>query len=251
MPSLLNPNLKISRAKEHLDTLDSEVKKFIESKPYTISFEDDLENREYVVAMKTDFPPLRLGSIAGDFISCLRSSLDHLAWQLAALTTDHPSSKVCFPIHGTDSVRTQELIMKATVGIPAAAVSEMKRFQPYNSGALYKTMFLWRLNKLWSIDKHRYMPLHTCGLNFCLEPIPNSFPPPTRKIVNDRGEMRFPLAAKQYVRLKPRITIDVEFGSEREGIVMTVEDFRHMYQFVSEEVIPTFTGFFVGPPILR
>src|SRR5580658_4055833 len=160
MASNLDPHLKLSRAKLHLDALDQEVRLFKQSEPHRITTEEDEDGGWYIVKIE-HLKDISLGValIAGDFISCLRSSLDHLAWQLATLPTDSPSRDISFPICEKDSLDTQIRIVKATYGIPDAAVAIMKQFQPYNGGDAYKSTHLWRLNKLWNIDKHRHILL--------------------------------------------------------------------------------------------
>lgn len=251
MPSLLDPNLKLQRATEHLDALDLQIAAFFESKPYNISSEDDLERGEHVVTIQTKFPPLSMGSVAGDFICNLRSSLDHLAWQLAALSGSRPSPRVCFPIWGTNSDEAQKRITESTVGIPAGAIALMRAFQPYNSGKSYKTTQLWILNRLWNVDKHRHITLHTCSLEIKFPRMPRTLRPPTTEIVNGSGVVRFPLAAKPYMDCHPRLILDIQFGDESAGISVNRQGLRGMYQFIGEKVIPTFAGFFTESPILR
>ncbi len=140
MPSLISPTLKVQRAKEHLDSLQEAVKPLRQTKPYPSSTEDDLNAGEWVVSIEIKTPPHSLALVAGDFICCLRSSLDYLAWQLAGLTTPQPIESVCFPICGEDSPGTQGYIIKSTKGIPAGAVAIMKQFQPYTCGNAYETV---------------------------------------------------------------------------------------------------------------
>jgi hypothetical protein len=172
MPSLVSPNLKVQRAKEHLDSLNRAIKAFRQSKPYRISTHDDLESRQWVIRMEMDEPPLLLGLIAGDFICCLRSSLDYLAWQLAGLTISAPSRNTSFPICGKDSAETRKFIDKATEEIPPEAAAVMKSFQPYHCGDDYKGTPLWRLNKLWNIDKHCHIPFHSAFVEIYFPRIP-------------------------------------------------------------------------------
>jgi hypothetical protein len=72
---------KINRAKVHLDAPSEFVKSWSESAAKSISTHDDLERGEYIVEIIPLELDLRGALIAGDFICCLRSSLDHLAWQ--------------------------------------------------------------------------------------------------------------------------------------------------------------------------
>lgn len=82
-----HPNEKIHWAKKHLDALHEHVgvlAKKVDS--HNIFTYDDLEASEYVVKIVLDPADFDAALIAGDFVSCLRSSLDYLAWQLAKLT---------------------------------------------------------------------------------------------------------------------------------------------------------------------
>jgi hypothetical protein len=46
-----------------------------------ISAEDDLNTGKHILTITLDDLPFAVALIAGDFLCCLRSSLDHLAWQ--------------------------------------------------------------------------------------------------------------------------------------------------------------------------
>src|SRR6266536_2918274 len=245
MPSLRDPKLKLRRAKEHLDALNVEIGLLKKSKAKIISTEDDFEHQWYVV--KINFPTSPHQStaslIAGDFVSCLRSSLDHLAWELALLTTDTPSRDICFPICEKNSLDTQIRIVKSTFGIPEGAVSLMKSLQPYNSGDAYKSTHLWRLNRLWNIDKHREVTPHNVITDWIFtfesdaEVITESF--------GDTGIMKFPLALKDEVELNPdAIGTEIVFGERKDGIRIKLGDFVEMYEFVANSVLPAFAGFF-------
>src|SRR5206468_6152572 len=89
-PSLQNVNLKIARAKEHLGALKREILLFKKSKPCATTTKGEVENlggqtRSASFSLTIKPAPRRAGIIAGDFATCLRTSLDHLAWQLALL----------------------------------------------------------------------------------------------------------------------------------------------------------------------
>ncbi len=134
MPSLVQPNLKIGRAKIHFDALYAEICGYRESYPHHFAATEDLERNEWVVSTSLALPKVDISLIAGDFIACLRSSLDDLAWQLAKLTTDQPAREICFPICEKDSSDTHLKIKRSTFRIPDAAVAVMKSFQPYHHG---------------------------------------------------------------------------------------------------------------------
>jgi hypothetical protein len=243
--NLANIKFKLKRAKTHLDALDVEITKFAKTKTYSFSSEDDAERGEYVLTITpNDAEPLPCTVVAGDFICCLRSSLDYLVYQLASLSGKIPGSEISFPVFGEDSLDTQLRITRKTYGVPDAAVIIIKSLQPYNSGNAYKSTHLWRLNKLWNIDKHRHLPLHSVFSHVAFPRVPQNMAP-RPEILNDGStyRLRFPAAAKPYIDLKPRISTDVQFGDEREGVAVLPKDFRDMYEFVRNKVIPRFAGF--------
>jgi len=88
MQGLANPNLKVRRAKEHLDALEKELHIFLESKPYEIFRHDDIETQEHVIEIDFTPPPIfPIGAIAGDFVHCLRASLDYVIYGLHRIHT--------------------------------------------------------------------------------------------------------------------------------------------------------------------
>src|SRR5260370_4110498 len=135
-------NLRMARAKVHLDELNARVRLFIESKPYRITSHDDLKRQHYKIIIKMDDPPLEAALILGDFVHCLRSCLDNLVWQMAATViyaagdsdTQSPQRRICFPICKDNTLDSQLLITKSTFGIPEEAISIIKSLQPYHHG---------------------------------------------------------------------------------------------------------------------
>ena len=90
--------MKLDRAQEHLDQLKAEIGKVIEDKPYTERRYDDLEHSRHVISVEQHVTPDPPGILVGEFAYCVRSALDHLAWQLALITTDNPARTTAFPI---------------------------------------------------------------------------------------------------------------------------------------------------------
>jgi len=90
--------MKLGRAFEHLDQLKREVALFIQSKPYTERRYDDVQKLRHIISVEQNITPDPIGILLGEFAYCVRSSLDHLAWQLALLTTDKPGRLTAFPI---------------------------------------------------------------------------------------------------------------------------------------------------------
>ena len=244
MGTIANARLKLRWAHHHLQLLNTEVTRFLngDPKPYRVLREDDLEAGEHVIRYSVDALPVHIVLILGDFVSALRSSLDHLAGLLTNIPTGTPSLKASFPIIGRLDKKGLELFDKSTQGVAPKAIDVIRSLQPYQIGDLYKSTKLWKLNRLWNIDKHRRIPYHgTVGQ------IRISYPSSVTPIVggqNNSGEARFLLSDKPYVNLEPSIDIIIQFGDESEGIIVPAHELPGIYEFVRGEVFPLFECFF-------
>jgi hypothetical protein len=238
-------NFKMEWAEFHLQTLDKEFTSLL-SKPenlYRITAKDDIERGVHEITVDAYNPIglLKVGLMAGDYVSCLRASLDHVAWSLAKIGKRRPSTETCFPVCPRDSPKTQAKIAAATVGMPNGAVAMVKGFQPYNSGNAYKGTHLWKLNYLWNLDKHRNIAVHSVNSGVLFD-IPKGVPVEERKF-NDGGIVTIPLSAKDKVRFYPRPETAVLFGDEERGIKVTMQELRDIYDFVSVKVMPRLLSF--------
>jgi hypothetical protein len=232
---------KVNRAKVHLDALTEAVKTWRESQSKSLSAHDDLERGEYVVELRPPDVDIRTALIAGDFVCCLRSSLDHLAWQLANTGSGNPD-KVSFPIIGVDSPDNQRLFIKSTVGIPEEALITIKSLQPYQVGDRYKGKYLWILHTLWNIDKHRHIPMHSAVTQFNLHAA--SAKPLSVKTFDDHMKLTFNLSDKANVKFLPMSKPEVYFGDEKEEVMVTVDNLGTIYEAIRSEIVPAFAGFF-------
>jgi hypothetical protein len=247
-PSLFEPDLKRQWAKKHLDSLKSEIDTFNQRHPYEIVTEEELNTSTYVIRIV--HPPLLEALQAvltfGDFVSCLRASLDYLAWQLALLNGTWPTRETCFPICEKNTVDAQVKIAKATFGIPDPAIAVMKSLQPYQSGDAYKSSHLWRLNMLWNIDKHRHISAFSVlpAWQFCLREGYGGGGVLSTEQINNCTVMRLPIAAKDHVEFNTNRQADLRFFDQREGIDLGYQELVEMYDFVTNSVLPAFSDFF-------
>jgi hypothetical protein len=249
MPSLFDPKLKLAWAKKHLDLLGEKIAAFRKNNKGSLSAEEDAANGWYVIRIHIphDDSTFDIALVAGDFISNLRACLDHLAWQLALHTTDNPSREICFPICEKNSIDTQVRIVKSTFGIPEAAIATMKEMQPYLGGDNYKLSHLWRLHKLWNLDKHRHITPHGVVTNwlFKIEGIANPLAQFGVEELDDGCVMKVPLAIKDKVQFNPNPSgVDVRLIDRAEGIDLGYGDLLEIYEFVAKIVIPAFAVFF-------
>ena len=146
---------KLERAKEHIRTLETEIRAFFKTKPYAIGTRRDPDTRRliYYVTNAKDIPT-NLASIAGDTLHNLKGSLDHLAYQLVLFETGQPGpfTHVYFPI-SDDAEKYQQETPGRVKGMRGAAIDAIAAIKPYKGG----NDTLWKLHKLNNVDKHRLL----------------------------------------------------------------------------------------------
>jgi len=242
MPSsLTDPYLKTARAKEHLDDLRERLRKFREDEPISFKRDDDLVKQKHNIRIKIKSVPDKITLIAGDFLYCLRSSLDQLVWALAKEIGKYPNGTQ-FPIF---EQRDPARFIRYTLGVPPGALIFIESYQPYNAQtpALIKEHLLWQLNKLCNIDKHRRIPTDATIIDFNFPDFPKKFIP-VAKFDPDAEIITVPLELKDYMKLNPMANLNVTFGDSYEGIRCDLERFEQMYEFVANKLIPGFATFF-------
>lgn len=154
-PSLDNPRAKLDRAYEHLESLDPEIAAFFATDPYTVVPEFDAKTGEHVFRLRIrEHPPLRLGTIVGDFATNTRAALDHLVWQLVLLNGKKPNSKTAFPVYRTESEVAGDVEDRLGRVHPdhRAIIEEA---QPHTAGDRAEQHWLALLSWLVNHDKHR------------------------------------------------------------------------------------------------
>lgn len=240
--NLVDPYLKTSRAKIHLENLREKLAAFCNN-PCEFSREDDLENKLHVIRMKIKDIPDEIPLIFGDLLYCLRSSLDQLVWCLAKInaTPGYPEGTQ-FPIL---EKRDIPRFRKQTSGVPADAARIIESLQPYNAANpnAIREHLLWRLNKLCNIDKHTRIPVHgSCGMVTW-----DQYPPLGGTYLHrefDNAVMKIPLSKKSEMALDPRVPeFKVLFGDLYWKIECDLAGIEAIYEFVTNSVIPRFTGF--------
>ena len=245
MPSLDGPRLKCERAKEHLDNLTAEIAAYYSRKPYAISRDVHPEDptRQVFRLNVREEPPLRLGIILGDVVHNLRSALDHLAFQLALvhtpMMTPKEETRIEFPIYKDSTLFNTEGLRKIDKLSPAAQ-NEIKSLQPYHRGKDAELHFLWLVHSADIIDKHRQIvPRFTAYAVPILGTdgaIIGSFKDGDVVGVasaNDNPDEDF----------QPPFfyAILFEIGGSRP---IAPANFYTIYQFISDDVLPRFAGFF-------
>jgi len=181
--------LKIARADEHLQDVTNLAERWADDCLKTLCEEPDPDEAGYYCAW-IDAPELNLQRLSldiGDCLQCLRSTLDHLAFELATKFTVPMTNEIekdsTFPIlsdtdkHGQFGVgpsKWQSSGRLATRGMDVLAQAEVERLQPYQRGNLFHTDPLWRLGLLNNIDKHRVLHLATRAMEGAVINVPGA-----------------------------------------------------------------------------
>lgn len=152
-----NHELRLERALHYLQSLEVEVTRWVENRPYRLWTEfNPKSGKNLIWAEVLEQPPAKLGLIIGDCLHNLRSALDNLSYELALAhyggrLPSNIASSSAFPLLGS----MQEFTRKARdmiKGIHPAAQTIIEDLQPYYGG---KGVRLTALNKLSNRDKHR------------------------------------------------------------------------------------------------
>ena len=160
--------VKVERAKEHLRELESEAGRFRETYTYAVGPKMNLQTGKRSIdrfnPVKVRIASFKSLAIAGDIIQNLRSSLDHLAYQLSVVGTPgvEPSEKVAFPICASAEIYESAKVRKVQ-GMRPEAVKAIDSLKPYKGG----NDALWKLHKFNNIDKHHL--LVTVGYDYLLQ----------------------------------------------------------------------------------
>jgi len=155
-PTLDGVRTKLARAHEHCSSLDKQIRTFINSKPYRISYEFEPEARKHTWKLETDPPviPSPINAVIGDALYNFRSALDHIVWQLVLANGGTPTVSNEFPIFIDPEKFAKESNRKLR-GVTDAARDIIIAAQPWNVG----NGSIWTLHELSNMDKHRHLPI--------------------------------------------------------------------------------------------
>jgi len=161
--------LKMDRARLHLENLDLAVKKWLEVHADLVQEETDPETGDDLIVVEAPavLPADAISLIAADCIHNLRASLDQLVFSLSWAYTVGPLSKQVaegceFPIYGPREPTIRELRKRIGAVHPDAQII-IKDLQPHLAGDAFASEKLWILDQLWNLDKHRMLPVTVFG----------------------------------------------------------------------------------------
>ena len=158
MLNLVGVNAKIYRAQTSLLALESEISRYCTDRVDKVRKE--VPNSEYGVAFPQNQPsdiPIDWSVMVGEICYNLRSSLDHLIWQLVIDNEQNPTRRNQFPIV-YDQTKYDEVVEDRLSGVGDRARDLIRAVQPFqengNTGSYLST-----LNNICNIDKHRHLNL--------------------------------------------------------------------------------------------
>jgi hypothetical protein len=246
---LIYVEMKTRRAQEHFDALQMELDRWIRDPKHCLVREaDDFDNARHIFRIQLGAIPEIIPMLLGDFVCCLRSSLDQLAWALALINRSMPLSEkeerdIHFLIFKERNSRYDELRRL----FPPTVADVIDSFQPYLRGQAYRDDPLWQLNELWRMDKHRAIPMNSGEITVGL-PVPE-WNRLTRHVfdgVDHSIEVNVPLVwvYTGQVAFKPAISIEILFGEHMGKLAVSRARLSTINDFVRNDVVPSFTSFF-------
>ncbi len=155
---------KLKRAEENIVNLEREIGFFLNYGAYVSVSDNNVQAIKKLRELHLDRKvPVRFSVLAGEVIHQMRSSLDHLAWQLSSKTyrEKHPVA-IEFPIFKKDPAKenkTKEYARKVQ-GVSPTAKAIIERLQPYKSN-LPDSHLLQIIHKMDITEKHQELILIT------------------------------------------------------------------------------------------
>lgn len=144
--------VKLERAKEHLDQLNTLVLAFVNSDAFEIRKEDDPEKGHVIRLRIHREPPLRFGAIAGDVVHQLHSVLNLLWRQAVTPHLDPEATSEIFPMDRGLNALERDLAAE-TRPRKKAALTLLKEIGSYVGGnPLFALM-----REIRDVDEHRIL----------------------------------------------------------------------------------------------
>lgn len=238
------------------------MRAFLSDEAYGSFVKPDPNTGEQVLCVRAEKEPPDVGVEIGECLFNLRSALDHLAYSLWVAHSGAPSERerlaIAFPI-----CRSPEAFRgsapQAIGKIAPQAQGLIEAMQPYSGGGEYRRHWLFALNTLCNIDKHRH--LHTVFAVVRHSQLTLTAPPgmrlavvPTRDL-GRRAEhgaelLRFRVVSGEpnsLVRLKGRLEFELAFDEESSEynvpVLSTLNGFRDS---IIEHILPALEPFLIA-----
>ena len=155
---------RLRRAGEHLREIEGLLRSFYSDQPYSLitgQFDPDAHEIRYAFGQVFDPPPVRLATLSGEVLHDLRSSLDHLAWELVEQNQPGAATEQThFPLLKVPPTANKKGVSPPPYvpgSVSSTALGLIEREQPYQLGSSYVAHPLYVLHELNVIDKHRHI----------------------------------------------------------------------------------------------
>jgi hypothetical protein len=233
---------KAERAKLHLDAFNGHVSAYMKE-PHTVITKYDAENRRYIKRFQLKAFESVLGMELGEFLYCLRSGLDQMAWQLALPNARHDCPRdIFFPIPEDLSNRNRRRnYAKALRRFPNNVRRQINAIQPHKGPNPPESHPLWQLNKLCNLDKHKFFPIHSRGINPFVPSVPGVKVESLDR--EDAIEISVPEEYKDDLDLRPTLPDPIEIGEWNSDWRLPLYRLSDIYGFITCTVIPRFVPF--------
>jgi hypothetical protein len=154
-------NLKLIRAEEHIEAIRKHVASYSASDPHERTLQPN--SKEKVSVSKS--PPLEISILAGEAVHQIRSTLDHLAFDLVKLNPSNiqlPANweeNCLFPLwlNPPKKPAVYNCFSGKLPGISKQAFARIEGYQPYRGTPIGHV--LGTLAELSNVDKHRHLNL--------------------------------------------------------------------------------------------
>jgi len=145
---------KIARAAEHKAALEAAIDEWLSGQPFALEGRAEPGSNWFMVTFRErKAPPLRLGTIFGDFVSNLESALDLLIYQLVLASGKTPGSGNYFPIV-TLPDRWASARQDKLKGVSDPLAERIRLVQPFNDGFNAHLHWLSILHCANKVNKH-------------------------------------------------------------------------------------------------
>jgi hypothetical protein len=207
---------KRRRANAHLHQLHKAVKAFDSTRAHSLAVQLYREQRQAeVFAIVSPAELYEISAIAGDYLHNLRSTLDHLAHQLACLVADPPTCKTEFPIYWQPRRFQRDGLSKIECISPLVQQT-IESYQPYDRVNGYperpKEHPLWLLQSMDIEDKHKLLNVVAVAVSFrrLVPKCRNLQITGGRELTTGRLEPGKPVAIYDIIETGPYPQMDVE-----------------------------------------
>lgn len=254
MPKSLNGiNEKLKRAEQTIRNLETEIAILLSPLPRIKmmgrhpSFSDsDLKALKVLRDHAYGDPPLRFSILAGEVIHHLRSSLDHLVWELSdpSFRQKHRIG-IEFPIYSIDPIKIDPRTKKNRLesydrkvkGISSPTVlARIKSLQPYHAADPLSDP-LWLIHDMDITNKHRELSVFISTVGFQFSGI-SGF------MAEYKTQRQF-IPFSSPVNMNTEVTAQIAFAQPIKGETEPVAPFLAQLLGFTRDVVQRFTGEFV------